>query len=89
MPLLVPSLVLFCNNNGAMTRSKDPRNHWIGKHIKRKYYLIPEIVMTGDVAMEKIASIKNLADPFTKTLSTRIFYGHGDGLGVRCVPNMI
>ena len=46
-----------------------------------------EIVLKGDVVVE-IASIENLADPFTKTLSTRVFDGYRDSLGVRCVPNM-
>ena len=44
--------------------------------------------MRRDVVVEKIASIKNLADPFTKTLSTRIFNQHRDSLGVRCVSSM-
>ena len=43
-----------------------------------KYHLIREIVIKGDVAMEKITSIKNLADPFTKALSTRVFDHHKD-----------
>ena len=38
--------------------------------------------------MEKIASTENLADPFTKTLSTRVFDAHRDDLGIRCVPNI-
>ena len=44
--------------------------------------------MRGDMAMENVISAKNLADLFTKTLSTRIFYRHKDSLGVKCVPNM-
>lgn len=40
--------------------------------------------MRGDVAMEKIAFSKNLANPFTKTLSTRVFDGNRDSIGVRC-----
>ena len=58
-------------------------------HIERKYHLIREIVMKGDLTMEKIPSIENLIDPFTKTLSTRVFDHHRDNLGVRCVLGML
>ena len=33
-------ITLFCDNNGAVAQSKDPRNHKKGKHIERKYYII-------------------------------------------------
>ena len=45
--------------------------------------------MRGDVAVEKITSIENLVDPFTKTLSTKVFDHHRDSLGVRCVSSML
>ena len=44
--------------------------------------------MRGDV-VEKITSTKNLADPFTETLSTKVFDDHRDSLGVKCVPSML
>ena len=63
---------------------------WVhSKHIERKYHLIREIVMKVVVVVEKITFAENLADPFMKTLSTRVFNGHKDNLGVRCVPNML
>ena len=89
MPLVVPPLVLFCDNNGVVALSKEPRNHRKGKHIERKYHRIREILMKGDVVVKKIASTNNLADPFMKTLSTRVFSCHRDSLGVICVPNML
>ena len=51
--------------------------------------MIREIVMKGDVVVEKIASIENLIDHFTKTLSIGVFDGHRDSLGVKCVPNIL
>ena len=71
-----------------MTPSKEPRNHGKGKHIKRKYHLICEILVKEDMVVE-ITSTENLVDPFTKTLSTRIFDGHRDNLGIKCVPSML
>ena len=45
--------------------------------------------MKEDVVVEKIASIENLIDHFTKTLSIGIFDCHRDSLGVKCVPNIL
>ena len=59
---------LFYDNSGAVVQSKDPRNHKKGKHIKRKYHIIRDIIARGDVVVAKIESANNLADPFTKAL---------------------
>ena len=52
-----------------------------------KYHLFCEIVHKGDVVVEKIPSVDNLMDPFTKTL-IGIFDGHRDNIVFRCVPSM-
>ena len=41
------------------------------------------------MVIEKIVFAKHLVDPFMKTLSTRVFHGHRDKLGVKCVPSML
>ena len=61
-------ITLFCDNNGAVAQSKDPRNHKKGKHIERKYHIIQDIVIRGDVVVAKIDGANNLANPFTKAL---------------------
>lgn len=55
VPLIMPLLILFCDNSDVMTQSKEPRNNQKGKHIERKYHLICDKVMIGDVVVEKIA----------------------------------
>ena len=45
--------------------------------------------MKRDVSMENIISQKNLVNHFTKILSTRVFDGHRDSLGVKCVPSIL
>ena len=82
-------ITLFCDNNGAIAQSKDPRNHKKGKHIERKHHIIRDIVARGDVVVVKIDSANNLADPFTKTLSQRTFESHLEGMGVRLVHNSL
>ena len=48
-----------------------------------------EIIVKEDVVVEKITSMENLVDHFMKTLSIRIFDGHRDNLGIKCVPSML
>ena len=72
-----------------MTQFKEQRNHRKGKHVEKKYHLIREIVLRGDVVVEKITSIENLANLFMKTLPTRVFDCHKDSLCVTCVPSML
>ena len=71
VPNMDKPIVLYCDNSGAVENSKEPRSHKRGKHIERNYHLIREIVHRGDVAVMKIESQDNLADPFTKTLPTK------------------
>ena len=80
---------LFCDNNGAFAQSKDPRNHKKGKHIKRKYQIIRDIVARRDVMVEKIESTNNLANPFTKALPQRTFKSHLEEMRVKLAHNSL
>ena len=79
------TISIYCDNSSAVANSKEPRTQKKGKHIERKYHLIREIVQRGDVAVTKIASANNLADPFTKSLQAKTFDSHVEGMGVRCM----
>ena len=68
VPGLPKSIIVYCDNSGAVANSKEPRTHKATKHIERKYHVIREIVRRGDVLIEKIGTADNLADPFTKSL---------------------
>ena len=82
-------ITLFCDNSGAIAQSKDPRNHKKGKHIERKYHIIRDIIVCGDVVVAKIESVNNLANPFTKTLSQKTFESHLESMGVRSMHNSL
>ena len=90
---VVPSMqfpiTLYCDNSGAVSNSKEPRTHKKGKHIERKYHLIRDIVRKGDIVVTNIASTDNLAYPFTKSLPTKTFDRHIEGMGVRCVASWL
>ena len=38
-------ITLFCDNSGVVAQSKDSRNHKKGKHIKRNYHIIRDILL--------------------------------------------
>ena len=65
-------ITLYCDNNGAVAQSKEPRNHGKGKHVERKYHLIRDIVQWGDMTVTKIATKDNLTDSFTKALLSKV-----------------
>ena len=83
VPVARNPIVMYCDNSGAVAQCKEPRNHKKGKHIKRKYHLIREFVQEKEIVVEQIASADNLADPFTKTLTERVFTSHVESMGVR------
>ena len=85
IPGLPRSITIYCDNSGAVANSKEPRAHKASKHIERKYHLIREIVKRGDVAVAKIASEDNLADPFTKALPAKAHDKHVEGMRIRCM----
>ncbi|XP_057466438.1 uncharacterized protein LOC130755883 [Actinidia eriantha] len=84
VPLAKGPIIIYCDNSATIAQFKNPRDHKKGKHIERKYHLIREIAQRGDSAVTKIASAENLADPFTKTLTIKIFESHVQVFGLRC-----
>ena len=66
VPLAAESIILYCDNNGAIAQAKEPRSHQRSKHVLRRFHLIREIIHRGDVKIEKVALDDNIADPLTK-----------------------
>ena len=89
VPSMQLPITLYCDNSRAVANSKEHRTHKKGKHIKRKYHLIRDIMQRGDVVVTKIATADNLADPITKSLPTKTFDRHVEGMGVRCVASWL
>ena len=68
VPSIVHPILLYCDNNGAITQAKKPRSHQRSKHVLRRYHLIREIIGRNDVKIEKISTYQNIVDPLTKPL---------------------
>ncbi|KAA0047048.1 gag/pol protein [Cucumis melo var. makuwa] len=82
------SIILYYDNSGATTNSREPRSHKCGKHIERKYHLIREIVHRGDVIVTRIALTHNV-DRFTNFLMTKVFDGYLESLGLHDMTHLI
>ena len=89
VPDTAQPMTLYCDNSGAVANSKEPRSHKRSKHIERRYHLIREIVARGDVEVKQISTHDNIADPFTKTLSIRVFEKHLEGLGIKDCSSLL
>ena len=60
---------ILCDNKGAVTLTKEPRNHGRSQNIKRKYHYICNVVEDGEIVVERVSSGENPVDPFTKGLA--------------------
>ena len=89
VPNMDKPITLYCDNSGAVANSREPRSHKRGKHIERKYHLIREIVNRGDVTVTKIPTLDNLTDPFTKTLSEKLFFKHIEEIGLKEMSHLL
>ena len=76
-------LTLWCDNTGAIAQAKEPRSHSRSKHIERKYHVIRDFVEKGYIAMQKIPSADNVADPLTKPLAQAVLDRHLEKMGIR------
>ena len=89
IPNAIQPMTLYYDNSGAVTNSKERRSHKRSKHIERRYHLIREIIVRGDVEVKHISTHDNIADPFTKTLSIRVFEKHLEGLGIKDCSSLL
>ena len=46
VPSIIDSVLLYCDNNGAIAQAKEPRSYHKTKHVLRRYHLIREIIKT-------------------------------------------
>ena len=72
--------VLFEDNNGCISFSKNATHHENTKHVVLRYYWLKMMVEDGVVILEKIHSLDNVADIFTKPLRYDLFIKHASKL---------
>ena len=72
-----------CDNQGAITLSKDNKFHVQTKHINIRYHFICEAVEDGKIQVEYIPTDDNVVDIFTKPLAKMKFHHFIELLGLR------
>ena len=82
VPTISEPIPLLYDQNGAIAQVKEPRSHQKSKHILRRFHLIREIVVIGDVVVETVLSTSNVDDPLTKPLAQEVFECHCTTMGL-------
>jgi len=77
---------LYCDNQPTLDIIQNPKNHPKTKHIKIRYFYVQDdMVRTGRLKIEHIASENQLADILTKQLPYERFQRLRDEIGVKDV----
>jgi hypothetical protein len=85
VPSALDPMVIYCDNNGAIANSKEPRSHENSKHIKRRFHSIREYAKDGDIEICKVHTDLNVADPLIKALPSAKHGQHQNSMGVRFI----
>jgi hypothetical protein len=64
---------LDCDNRSAIFLAKNPTYHSKTKHIDVQYHFVRDMVEEKKVLLEKVDTLKNVADSLTKSMSTKNF----------------
>ena len=65
---------LSVDNKGAVDLAYNPEHHQRTKHIERRHFFVREAVERGEIRVPFVKTDANLADFFTKPLSSRRFF---------------
>ncbi|KAI3500109.1 hypothetical protein L1887_35925 [Cichorium endivia] len=74
---------LYCDNQSAICLAENPVFHARTKHVEVQYHFVREKVLKEEIKMRQIKTDEQVADLFTKGLST------GKCEGFRCQLNMV
>ena len=66
-------LTVFCDSQSAIHLTKNNRYHDKTKHINIKHHFIRDVVVVGEIMVEKIHTSENPADMLTKPLPVTKF----------------
>eukprot|EP00965_Chrysotila_dentata_P161495 5333810-Pleurochrysis_carterae.AAC.1 len=67
---------MYVDNSGAVELSKERRSCQRSRHVGRRDLKVREYVAHGDIEVRKIGTDDNLADVFTKSISSSVHHKH-------------
>lgn len=79
------SMLIYADNNGAISNTQNYKNHRRTKHIDIRYHFVKERVANGDITFEYIPSAENLANILTKPLARDTVIQLCTAMGLRSV----
>lgn len=74
---------VFCDNEGAFTLTKKPRDHRKSTNINRKFHQIVYIVEDGEIVVKQVLLEDNPANSFTKGINKERHSIHAWSIGMR------
>ena len=73
---------LECDSQSAIFLEKNPTYHAKTKHIDVQYHFVRYMVEEKKVLLEKVNTMKNVADSLTKSVSTEKFSWCRESMGI-------
>jgi hypothetical protein len=64
---------MHCDSESAIYLAKNQVYHPRTKHINVRFHKIRELIVTGDIVLEKVHTSENAADMLTKPITTTKF----------------
>ena len=66
-------ITIWCDSQSAICLAKNPTFHARTKHIDVQFHFVRDMVEDGKVNLEKVDTVKNVADALTKPVGTEKF----------------
>ena len=88
-PSIKDPMEIFFDNEGAVSLTKEPKDHDNSRHILRKYHYIRNRIEDGDIVVNRVSSKENLSDLFTNPLSRTKPENHTMSIGIRFTDDMV
>ncbi|GJU90803.1 retrotransposon protein, putative, ty1-copia subclass [Tanacetum coccineum] len=89
VPTIEEPVNTYCDNTGAISIAKDHGVTKGARHFRVKVYYLRETIEMGDVRIEKVDTVDNLADPFTKALEFPKHYELTEKIGMIPASSLI
>ena len=79
---MLETTIIHCDNRSCVKLSENPVYHNKLKHIKMRYHYLRDMVQNSAIRLQYIPTDEQIADVFTKRLSTTKFVYFRDKLGM-------
>ena len=83
------AIALYCDNNGAIVFTKEPRSYQKSKHIERRFHIIHKYLNKKFVEVQRVDSALNVVDPLIKSLSQQKIEAHLENMDLRYMANWL